>query len=105
MGTVVLSLFIVWIGATVSAPVRQRNELRQMYEHTAAAIFGAGYERYISSILRNLEQYTSQPLSGDSRFNYEVGRVIITGDDGRLTEIAIKPPGLISIWWSYAKSQ
>ena len=97
-GLVIVVLVSVWIRATITAPVKQRNQLRQLYEHTAAAELGAGYERYISSILNCLEQYLSQPQNGNARVNYNLGQVIVEGDDGRRMGFSIEPPGRTLIW-------
>ena len=93
MGIVVTELVGLWIGATVSAPEKHRRELRQMYKHTAAAQFGAGYERYISMVMSGLEPYLSQPPSGNARIRHEIGRIAIEGDDGRISVLGIEPPG------------
>lgn len=86
----------IWIGATIKAPKKQRDELREMYANTAAAIFGAGYERYISMAIRELEPYLSQLRNGQSRITYETGRIFIEHDDGTVTVLAIEPPGNVS---------
>ena len=83
----------VWIGATVDAPRKQRNDLRDMYANTAAAIFGAGYERYISMVVGHLESYLSRPPSGNARVRPETGRTVVEQDDGRILVFGVEPPG------------
>ena len=94
---IIVSIAIaVWIGATIQAPVKQRNELREMYAQTAAAHYGAAYERYIYMLFTELQSFLSQPTSGHPRIRHETGRILVEWDDGRVFEFTVQPPGVIS---------
>lgn len=95
IGIVIVGVLGVCIGATVQAPIKQRNELREMYANTASANFGAAYERYISMALSQLQPYLSQLPGGRTRIRHEAGNLIIERDDGSLIVLGIEPPGTV----------